>query len=52
MAGSFKERENAERQVQKLKSAGFDATIIARVPGTLLIEDYKITTKKEKEINP
>lgn len=37
MAGSFKERENAERQVQKLKSAGFDATIIARVPGTLLI---------------
>jgi N-acetylmuramoyl-L-alanine amidase len=28
MAGSFKERKNAERQVQKLKSAGFDATIM------------------------
>ncbi len=28
MAGSFKERENAKRQVQKLKSAGFDATIM------------------------
>ena len=28
MAGSFKERENAERQVKKLKSAGFDATIM------------------------
>ncbi len=28
MAGSFKERENAQRQVQKLKQAGFDATIM------------------------
>jgi len=28
MAGSFKERENAEKQVEKLKSAGFDATIM------------------------
>lgn len=28
MAGSFKERENAQRQVEKLKQAGFDATIM------------------------
>lgn len=28
MAGSFSVRENADKQVQKLKAAGFDATII------------------------
>lgn len=28
MAGSYSVRENAEKQVQKLKSAGFDATIM------------------------
>jgi N-acetylmuramoyl-L-alanine amidase len=28
MAGSFSQRENAERQVEKLKTAGFDATIM------------------------
>lgn len=28
MAGSYKSRENAENQVQKLKAAGFDATIM------------------------
>lgn len=32
MAGSFRERENAERQVQKLKAAGFDATIMIFTP--------------------
>ncbi len=32
MAGSFKERENAQRQVQKLKAAGFDATIMIFTP--------------------
>lgn len=29
MAGSFSVKENAEKQVQKLKEAGFDATIMA-----------------------
>ena len=28
MAGSYKVRENAENQVQRLKTAGFDATIM------------------------
>lgn len=28
MAGSYKSRENAENQIQKLKAAGFDATIM------------------------
>lgn len=28
MAGSFKERENAQKQVQRLKAAGFDAAIM------------------------
>jgi N-acetylmuramoyl-L-alanine amidase len=28
MAGSYKVRENAEKQVQKLKNAGFDAVIM------------------------
>ena len=28
MAGSYAVRENAERQVQRLKAAGFDATIM------------------------
>ena len=28
MVGSFRQRENAEKQVQKLKAAGFDATIM------------------------
>ena len=28
MAGSFSIRENADKQVQKLKSAGFDATVM------------------------
>lgn len=32
MAGSFAARENAERQVQKLKVAGFDATIMIFKP--------------------
>ena len=28
MAGSYSVRENAERQVERLKKAGFDATIM------------------------
>ncbi len=32
MAGSYAVRENAERQVQKLKAAGFDATIMIFTP--------------------
>jgi N-acetylmuramoyl-L-alanine amidase len=28
MAGSYSGRENAEKQIQKLKKAGFDATIM------------------------
>ncbi len=32
MAGSFAARENAERQAQKLKAAGFDATIMIFEP--------------------
>lgn len=28
MAGSYKERSNAEAQIKKLKRAGFDATIM------------------------
>ena len=32
MAGSYAVRENAEKQVQKLKAAGFDATIMIFTP--------------------
>lgn len=32
MAGSYAARENAERQVQKLKAAGFDATVMIFKP--------------------
>ena len=28
MAGSFKDRKNAEAQIEKLKKVGFDATIM------------------------
>ncbi len=32
MAGSFAARENAEKQKEKLKAAGFDATIMIFKP--------------------